>query len=660
MGGTASNPISGDKKEQIKRITERVVGTFTEEYLIAFKDVMIKEAKKTRKIERKKLEREEKRSKSTTEKIDPRPRDKKNRRKVDPKLQAKIKWWEHLDTDVDPYVAYIVESSLGGKTVSVYRRFNKFKELEKKYSKKVKVTFPSAKPFEGRKFEYDYLSERSKKLAEFLEAIVSNEELAKEEYLIKWLGLEEPEDPVMKEVFDMAFYRCQRRLWIWKRIPYDEEGEAISKLVIEEIKREMWYDIRNGLPNQEKIRKIAMQAVYKTVSAIVGPLVSAGWEAAQQAVKPVTDIAKEILGNAFDKLLEVEENIKNQLTEGIKRGIGPVMEALKPILGGLSEVLSEPFISVFQESVEEIGKIRTTFVEGIKNANDNKFDEIKSLVTHVKEEKYRKINLFLQDKLNAVIGDLGAKVTIEDLGELFSPLKNLIEIIESGFNLILNPEKQLYCLQALCEQRHIIESLDISKNNALNELEELLDREESEVLWRRWWTWYYYNCEAWSLYYNVWRLPGIGSSIYPIRKAALDYARLHYDYDKKFSFKFGDHLHHLAKTATPENWKATVEEAFMIGFNKANKMFFKRAKKIMETLVIKFFYESIAGKIEKMIIGGMKEIINPLERAIPDPINKILDLNTVVSESVQKALKDSVKDLVLEGIISPFVSRISD
>jgi len=421
----------------------------------------------------------------------------------------------------------------------------------------------------------------------------------------------------------------------------------------------MWYDIRNGLPNQEKIRKMAMQAVYKTVSAIVGPLVSAGWDAAQQATKPVKEIAKDVLSTAFDKLLEIEEAIKKQLTEGIKRGIGPVMEALKPILGGLSEALSEPVVKVFHESIEDISKIKNCFIECIKTGNENKFEDMKSMIHLAKEEKYKKINELLQEKLQTVIGDLSSKITIEDLGELFQPLGNLIQIIESGFNLILNPENQIYCLKVLCEHRHTIENLDISKNNALNELEELLDREESDVLWRRWWTWYYYNCEAWSLYYNVWRLNGIGSSIYPIRKAALKFARIHFDYDKKFSFKFGDALHNLAKTATPDNWKATVEECFMIGFNKANKMAFKKADKILRQLIIDFFYESIAGKIEKMIIGGMKEIISPLDRMIPDPINKILDLNTIVSESVQKALRESVQDLVVDGIINPFVSQIS-
>jgi len=156
----------------------------------------------------------------------------------------------------------------------------------------------------------------------------------------------------------------------------------------------------------------------------------------------------------------------------------------------------------------------------------------------------------------------------------------------------------------------------------------------------------------------MWRLQGIGSTIYPIRRYALKFAKIHYHYDKKFSYKFGDYLHQMAKQATPENWKATVEECFMIGFRKANKMALKKARNIARRMVIDFIYEAIAGKIEALIIGGMREIISPLERAIPDPINKILDLNSIVTESVQKALRDVVEEIAVDCIINPFMNQI--
>jgi len=57
-----------------------------------------------------------------------------------------------------------------------------------------------------------------------------------------------------------------------------------------------------------------------------------------------------------------------------------------------------------------------------------------------------------------------------------------LNIIEAGFNLVLNPEHQIGCLKTLCEHRRTIENLDISREDALDELERLLDNEESWVL----------------------------------------------------------------------------------------------------------------------------------------------------------------------------------
>jgi hypothetical protein len=263
------NPISAQRKEQIQRITQRVMSAFTENYLRAFKQISIRDAKLKRKQDKEEDSSvEEPKPKPSTPEDPHRPRPKPNRyaKEILPELQAKITTWTTLDSDVDPYVAYIVEASIGERTSSVYRRFNKFKDLLNTFSKKApecKKLFPEAKAFEGRKFDHTYLSERKQKLQKFLDSILAVKELHSDEELIKWLGLKEPEDPKFAEIFDVAFTNTKWRLWIWKRIPYDEEEEAIAKLVIEEIKREMWSDIVSGLPNQAKIRSVAIQGAYK-------------------------------------------------------------------------------------------------------------------------------------------------------------------------------------------------------------------------------------------------------------------------------------------------------------------------------------------------------------------------------------------------------------
>jgi len=69
-------------------------------------------------------------------------------------------------------------------------------------------------------------------------------------------------------------------------------------------------------------------------------------------------LQKNLLLESFDKILEIEENIKVQLLDAIKRGINPVMDALKPLLNELFENLSEPNIRLFKESTDDISRIK--------------------------------------------------------------------------------------------------------------------------------------------------------------------------------------------------------------------------------------------------------------------------------------------------------------
>jgi len=133
------NPFGADTRSEIQKITKRVLDTFTHEYLKAFKYVAIRDAKKARKKRDESIDssQEEPKQMVSTPEDPHRPRGKnKYHREINPELQAKIVTWTKLDSDVDPYVAYIVEASLGERSSSVYRRYNEFKELTKKIAKK--------------------------------------------------------------------------------------------------------------------------------------------------------------------------------------------------------------------------------------------------------------------------------------------------------------------------------------------------------------------------------------------------------------------------------------------------------------------------------------------------------------------------------------------
>jgi hypothetical protein len=383
--------ISGSQKEAIKNITQRIVTTFGTEYLRAMKFVFIRDAKNARNKpveEDSSIEVEGKVYPDSTPENPLRPRGNKIKKELTMELKVKITSWTTFDDDIDPYVAFIVEASLGELSSSIYRRFTHFRSLHKMAKKKykdLKKQFPNAKSFEGRKFEYEYLIERKNKLQAYLDMLLKKDGGAycKDEGFLKWLGLGTPEDPKFQEIFDIAYQNTKWRLWIWKRVPYDNEEEAIAKLAIEEIKREVIYEIVSPIPGF--IRSPAAASVYKGISATVGTAVAAGWKAARETVKPLKPKISEVVEGAIEKYLEVEDMVKGKLIEGINKGLSPVIEALEPILRTLSENFMETGFNLLKEVYPYTQDVSELFDKICETGDQKLVPEIEKLVNEKKK-----------------------------------------------------------------------------------------------------------------------------------------------------------------------------------------------------------------------------------------------------------------------------------
>ena len=105
MGIGGSSPLNEQRKQQIKRIAEDVLGTFSKNYLAAMKELCLKHAKEERKKALKQQEKEIKLAKKLSKHR--RPRDEDDNEPIVEKLEVKIHTWETLDSDVDPYVVCI-------------------------------------------------------------------------------------------------------------------------------------------------------------------------------------------------------------------------------------------------------------------------------------------------------------------------------------------------------------------------------------------------------------------------------------------------------------------------------------------------------------------------------------------------------------------------
>jgi hypothetical protein len=656
--------LSAKHKEDIKRITQRILETFCKEYLRAFKYVAIRDAKKARR----KREEEPDSSVEVEGKIQPastpehplRPRHNKHRKEIVPELKVKITSWTTFDDDIDPYVAFIVEASMGELSSSVYRRFNQFKTLHKSMKKNMdlKKKFPSAKAFEGRKFDWDYLHDRKAKLQSYLDILVGNKELHANENFLKWLGLNSPEDPKFAEIFDIAFNNTKWRLWVWKRIPYDDEEEAIAKLAIEEIKREVLYDVVSPFPNQ--IRSTAASSVYKVISALVGPIVAAGWKAAREAVQPLKPKVAEIVDTAIDKYLDVEELVKGKLIEGINAGLSPIVEALEPILKSLSERFMDTGFSLVKEIYPYSQDMWKLFDDIVASGDEKLCEEIEKLVTNKRVEAEDKVNGLLQKSLENIVGDLSAHVTVDALGSLFSPIKKVVDLINNVFDVFLNPVPHVYCIRVLCEYRAKLESLSPTDNDFREKVEDILDQEESWLLWRRYWTYWDYRWKAWSIYYFSYAIPELSVLSKILRKNAFKFAHIHKKWIKKWSFRFGDHLHEKAKVATAQSWKEDIHVAFAAGYTEANNYFKSKVSGILHKMVNDFFFSAIGIKVEEAIMKGLEVVITPIQNEIPSPIDEILDLDTLARECINTSLRQNVTRIVDNAIVEPYVAAWND
>jgi hypothetical protein len=324
-----------------------------------------------------------------------RPRHNKIKKEVDMELKIRITSWTTFDDDIDPYVAFIVEASLGELSSSVYRRYTHFRSLHKMAKKKykdLKKTFPNAKSFEGRKFEYEYLLDRKNKLQAYLDLLLKKDggNYCKDPDFLKWLGLSQPEDPKFQEIFDIAYQNTKWRLWIWKRVPYDDEETAIAKLAIEEIKREVIYDIVSPIPGF--IRSPAAATVYKGISATVGTAVAVGWKAVREAAQPLKPKISEVVDGAIDKYLDVEDMVKGKLIDGINKGLAPVVEVLEGLLREMADKFMETGFNLLKEVYPYTQDLSQLFDKIVETGDQKLVPDIEKLVSAKRSEAYERVN----------------------------------------------------------------------------------------------------------------------------------------------------------------------------------------------------------------------------------------------------------------------------
>jgi len=292
----------------------------------------------------------------------------------------------------------------------------------------------------------------------------------------------------------------------------------------------------------------------------------------------------------------------------------------------------------------------------VETGDEKLADEIEKLVTSKRVEAEDKANGLLQKSIENIVGDLAQHVTIDALGSIFSPIKKMVDLINNVFDVFLNPVPHVYCMRVLCEYRAKLESISPNDQDFRTKVEDILDQEESWLLWRRYWTYWDYRWKAWSIYYFAYGSPELSVLSKILRKNAFKFAVIHKKWIKRWSFRFGDHLHEKAKVATAATWKNDIRVSFANGYLEANQYFKAQVSPILHKMVIDFFFSAIGVKVEALIMKALEPVLDPIQKEIPSPIDEILDVDTLSRECINASLRQNVTRIVDNAIVDPYVN----
>jgi hypothetical protein len=290
--------------------------------------------------------------------------------------------------------------------------------------------------------------------------------------------------------------------------------------------------------------------------------------------------------------------------------------------------------------------------------DEGKMDEIQKDVNGVRKEIQNKINEAIQKALEPIIGDFKSKVSLEQLGTIFTPLARFDKMLYWLFEFI-DPGNQFHVIKGMLNWKKKLKETPVEK------VDDVLDDEEWDIdYWKIWRSNVDIKYSGWRTAYELYYvLPD--SSCYPLIYVFYDFvddiAKLNkFCFKKKWSYRWGDYLSHKAKTdpSAKDNWAKTVDETFLVGYNKAIAHFWKEFPPMLVKYIKKLFRVLILDKIQAKILETTKEALDPLAQLIVSPIDNLLDFMGMVEEVITTALDNVLSDVVAG--IHPFLKKYVD
>ena len=569
-------------------------------------------------------------------------------------ILVNIDRYETLDWDTDPYAVYIVNSYYQTHEATKRRRFKEFQAFYKKIkgfltSAGSNITIPE--PFSKwgkRNLEPAFLNERIRILNTFLQTVVALPGATENKDILDFIGQLSPEDPLGDQIFERALRRTKWDLWIWKTIVYDKPEDGMSQLFMGKIDREMWWEINRSLVGSAESKRAQRKIAYKIINAAVNAVVCPGWKTAYSASKPVRKKVLDALDGVIGTVIEKKHEIGDKITESLVSSFVPVKETISNIMAPLTKKLSPLLVKPFGDIIKLYkSEFESKLLEACRTNDKENLKE----ATRMLENKVEEVKAKIEKELTAEIGKtvdgitVEVQITIEDLKEIFTPIKRIDQLI-AYFVELINPVRWGKVVEEMLTYKAKIENLD--PNDMQSILEEVVECEYYS-LHRADWESSTMRFACGGLRWKINQMEiELGINLGSIPEICYDLGRklqkkLHFEVMKRFIMKFSDNVWGLCYTEGDYRpWKERLDEAFLFAYNSAKKKFSKNLGFILKRAVLKILEANILEPIKKLVSKVTDPIVDTINNNLPDAIKDMIDIGEMVDKCISTSLDSTI------------------
>ena len=575
-----------------------------------------------------------------------------------PELTIKITRYSIRDSDYDPYAVYIILSKKGNITSEKERRFKEFEKLNKALKKMLPkdIVLPSASSKIGvRNLSEEFLQKRVKDLDAYLQSVMAIPDVQNNEDFQKFIGMFPSDDPLGDQIFDAAFRETRYHFWCWFDAKFDNPGDALAQLMTRAIWRSVSSDIYSALPTAEAPRRTSIKLAYKMISGVVTPLIPPAWEAANTASKKARTTVQSALETLLNIIIEKKNDLNNQLKEKMLDSFVPIKEALGKVFASavhkIVPPIVEPFSFIYKTYKE---KSEPLILESFKECNDNKLAEGINILNKIHEDMVKSLNEKMDEQLKNICEDLKGAVSFTLLHDCFNPMKAIGRII-ADFVRMINPHHWGKVASTMFEYKR-----KLSECNGIGVDKILVDMERNAMYYMRWESYDMDSGRYW-LRYNIYHLGLDLDSIADVcfKLGGQLIKQVYKKSCKKFIRKFSDYVWGFSmKKEDDKPWNEKVDEAFMIAYQAAKHKFNKECGNIVKRCICDILGGVIINKVIEEINKVIGELIETLTKAIPENINKMIDIKEMAQNDIEEVLTQTFEGAI-DAQDEPFAEELN-